>query len=118
MSAQNVVSSSTNMVPDAQAQAVQVLSNMGIHPTNLGGMMAKLNLLIALVYQNVSSFALTYGAMFLIIGAFAWLIAWKFHATTMQSWAKRVVLGVFVSEVIVVLLPQAYFSLLSFLSHA
>ena len=115
VSSQNSVASP---IINPQSQAMNVLSQMGIHQTNLGGLLGKLNTMLVQVYQSTSSFTLSYGAMFLVIGAFAWLIAWKFHAVTMQGWAKRVVFGVFIAEVIVVLLPQVYFGLLSFLSRA
>lgn len=104
-------------IPNAQSAGLQALSSMGIHPVNIGGSLGKLNQFIALVYQDVSSFALTYGGMFIVIAGLVWMIAWKFHATTAAAWAKRVVVGVFLSEIIVVLLPQVYFSFLSFLSH-
>lgn len=117
MGAQNGVIPSPINIPNAQSAGLQALSGMGIHPVNIGGSLGKLNQFIALVYQDVSSFALTYGGMFIVIAGLVWMIAWKFHATTAAAWAKRVVVGVFLSEIIVVLLPQVYFSFLSFLSH-
>ncbi|SFU95329.1 hypothetical protein [Alicyclobacillus macrosporangiidus] len=106
----------TNSTDPSQI-GLNTLSSMGIHPVSMGGMMGKINTAIATVYQGVSSFALTYGGMFLVIAGLAWLIGWKFHSPTLAGWAKRVVTGVFVAEIIIVLLPQVYFSFLAFLSH-
>ena len=116
--AQNVVSvQSPSNIPNVQNSGLQALAGMGIHQVNLGGVLGKMDSFIALVYQDVTSFALTYGGMFLVIAGLVWMIAWKFHAMTAAIWAKRVVAGVFISETIVVLLPRVYFSFLAFLSH-
>jgi hypothetical protein len=102
---------------DPSQIGLNTLSDMGVHPIHIGGMLGKINTGIATIYQGVSSFTLTYGGMFLVIAGLVWLIGWKFHAPTLANWAKRVVTGVFVAEIIIVLLPQVYFSFLGFLSH-
>ncbi|WP_026963084.1 hypothetical protein [Alicyclobacillus herbarius] len=106
----------TNSTDPSQI-GLNTLSSMGIHPVSLNGLLGKINTGIAEIYQGVSSFTLTYGGMFLVIAGLAWLIGWKFHAPTIANWAKRVVTGVFIAEIIIVLLPQVYFSFLGFLSH-
>ena len=107
---------STNSTDPSQI-GMNTLSNMGIHSVSLAGVLDKINAGIAAIYQGVSSFSLTYGGMFLVIAGLVWMFGWKFHAPTLAAWAKRVIGGVFVAEIIIVLLPQIYFSFLGFLSH-
>lgn len=100
---------------DVQAQ--KTLSQMGIHAVNPTGIMGAATTFISTMYQDIVAFALQYGVMFLVTGGLVWFVSYKFGASTVANWAKKVVVGVFVAEVIIVLLPQLYYSFLGFLSN-
>jgi len=94
----------------------QMLTRMGIHPLSFGGLFGQLNNFIATVYQGTVTFSVEYGVMILVLSTLVWMIAWKFHLVTAANWAKRLMGGVFMGEIIVVLVPQLYFGLILLLS--
>ena len=96
---------------------LQALSQVGIHPASLGGILGKTTHAISTVYSGVTTFSISYGAMFLVIAGLTWLIGWKFRMPTVAGWSKRVISGVFIGEIVIVLLPQLFFSFVGFLSH-
>jgi hypothetical protein len=89
---------------------------MGIRPMNFGGLFGQMNNFIATVYQGTVTFSVEYGVMILVLSALVWMIAWKFRLVTAANWAKRLMGGVFLGEIIVVLLPQLYFGFIKLLS--
>lgn len=98
-------------------EVTNMLSNMGVHPLHLAELGHVINQATINVYEWMSSFALSYGSMMLIISALVWLIAWKFRWTPLSRWASRVIVGVFCGECIVILGPQLYYGFMELLSR-
>ncbi|WP_258111245.1 hypothetical protein [Alicyclobacillus sp. SP_1] len=96
---------------------IQTFQSLGIHTVNVTGLLSHFNVGLGTLYQEVSAFSVTYGGLFLVVAGLVWLIAWKFRLTMAANWCKRVISGVFLGELIIVLLPQVFYSFVLFLSH-
>ncbi|MFD1674852.1 hypothetical protein [Alicyclobacillus fodiniaquatilis] len=115
MSSTNSVN--TSPVNQGDQEGLNALHQMGVHSVNLNNLFGSMNGAITTLYEQITQFSIEYGGMFLVIAGIVWLISWKLHFASAAMWAKRIVLGVFAGEVIIILLPQLFYSFVHFLDN-
>lgn len=116
MSATNNTINASPVTQGDQA-GLDALHKMGVHSVNLNNLFGGVNGAITTLYEEITQFSIEYGGMFLVIAGIIWLISWKLHFTSAAMWSKRIVLGVFAGEVIIILLPQLFYSFVHFLDN-